>query len=535
MPLIEALSYSGTLPGGGFTTPVIDVSTYQHLRFTIDSTNDVTYSFNWAINDPADYNITETYTFTAGGEAVSQHIPVKTKWLSITAILTFNPQTIKFSSLFHEGPMSLASLINIGPGYALYKEGELAIRTLTSQNGSVTMVQSPTTLDLAAVSNTVSAATSDVQVALVGSNYSVGIGRVAANSNLRITLGSGVLPGIQNSVEGVFMGQYAGNTMAGANCGNYCVALGNYSMYDTVSSYSTTALGHGAARQYPGYQCTMVGRDAGAASCSNNCTGVGYQAGNDHQGNRSTGVGALAGRYYQGGQALAVGYGAGETTQGQYATALGYQAAPANQPNYSVAIGAGCASPGAVGRLAFGSGMEVPITPTNVSKQVINRLIPIEWNGVQYRIPVLAATATDIVGDASYSGYTPVYATVGSYTVTGFADQIGVMDVNLNTETLVHPNMTFNAAANTLTSNTVGTFTFNSYLNTGTRTPTVWRIELHKNGVVQDFVVVNSNPAAPWNVTFPGQAAIIGDVFKWVLVLSNFNDVGVGSYCTVVS
>lgn len=208
----------------------------------------------------------------------------------------------------------------------------------------------------------------------------------------------------------VAIGYRAGqNNQTSGSANNGSIAIGSNSARNNQGQLSV-AIGAESGRDNQGGQCVAVGRFAGTVSQKGYGVAIGDQAGKWDQGlfavaiGQSAGYGEFAGVKVgsQANNAIAIGGEAGMYGQNSEAIAIGRNCAKGAtdgstpQPSKSVAIGAECATPGAVGRLAFGNAMEAVTAISAASHQHPTALINVEWNGVHYRLPALPNNATDI-------------------------------------------------------------------------------------------------------------------------------------------
>ena len=204
-----------------------------------------------------------------------------------------------------------------------------------------------------------------------------------------------------------------GNGAAESNQGSFSVAIGG-AAGQTSQSSAAIAIGQKAGRTNQGVQTVAVGTHAGKESQSQStvavgsgtgeftqgvaATALGAYAGQYTQGTYTTAAGRASGKYFQANDAVAIGANAGEgladgtNFQGDGAIAIGRNAAKNGQPARSIAIGKNCASPGAVGRIAFGNALEA-VTATATAGAATLPANPqafwrLEYNGTLYKIPL---------------------------------------------------------------------------------------------------------------------------------------------------
>lgn len=213
-------------------------------------------------------------------------------------------------------------------------------------------------------------------------------------------------------------GPIVGNTFAGNNCGltvntsentaaGYyaCAyepaggvsALGSFAG-EVSAGYKSTMVGHRAGNLLAGTYSVSIGSHAGEIACGDYSVNVGAFAGQNYCGTDSVSIGFYSGQDYKGARAVSIGARSSMSMQGEGAIAIGHSAAPTNQPARSIAIGAGCQTPGAEGRLAFGAGLDgIKNTASAGTAQAMpaaaRGFIRLEWNGELVCIPVFSEVA----------------------------------------------------------------------------------------------------------------------------------------------
>lgn len=226
-----------------------------------------------------------------------------------------------------------------------------------------------------------------------------------------------ILSGDQSETKYPFLhtGPIFGNTFAGNNCGltvstsentgaGYyaCAyepaggvsALGSYAG-EIMAGFKSTMIGHRAGNLMAGAYSVSIGSHAGEISCGDHSVNVGAFAGQNFCGPDSVSIGLYSGQDYKAARAVSVGARSGMTYQGPGSIAIGHSAAMHNQPARSVAIGAGCQTPGAEGRLAFGAGLDsIKLTASAGAAQAMpttaRGFIHLEWNGTLVCVPVFS-------------------------------------------------------------------------------------------------------------------------------------------------
>lgn len=209
------------------------------------------------------------------------------------------------------------------------------------------------------------------------SSLSVAIGNEAGQAN--------------QGIYAVGIGDAAGKDVQG----DEAIAIGRYTGRTNQGQFAT-AIGPTCGITNQGVNSVAVGRWSGESAQGTNSVAVGPAAGQNSQGTFSTSIGYYSGKDTQGTEAVAVGASAGQTNQGNYAIAIGSGCASLNQAQDSIALGRGCVAPTTNGMLAFGNNMVAPVGITGTSIQAPIGLIRLEWNGTEYRVPVLPNNATDL-------------------------------------------------------------------------------------------------------------------------------------------
>lgn len=231
-----------------------------------------------------------------------------------------------------------------------------------------------------------------------------GAGKTSQGFN-SVAVGNNAGTSLQNNYC-VAVGEGAGELSQGANS----VALGNLAGYDSQLQYAV-AIGNLAGNTNQSSYSVAIGAEAAFTTQSGGCVAVGHKAGYQNQSADSVAVGLGAGREYQGAQCVAIGFEAAKgidaiSFQGAGSICLGYRAGTDGAgvgvavPAKAVCIGENCIAPTTVGRLAFGNAMEALTTASSVTPLPVSSLLNLNWNGTSYRLPILAATATNIVATA---------------------------------------------------------------------------------------------------------------------------------------
>lgn len=280
-----------------------------------------------------------------------------------------------------------------------------------------------------------------------------GAGYTGTQSNDSIAIGRDSAKGGTTGTDVITIGRGAGDTGT-KSLG--CITIGALANNKTCNQ-AVIAIGYGAGR--PGSATagvmdygTIIGDGALGASGGNNITYntiIGYRAHNGGTGNtKNTILGAEASsnqtKTLTDGNNVFIGYQSGNTitigdeitavgsqsagggfTRARGSTMLGYRAGyGATSATYELMLGHSCAPSNTSGRLSFGANMETPVTISTSSIEAPTNLIPMNWNGTNYRIPVLSSTATDIkltntpvmpLGEVAYQDHaTPTTITVSA-------------------------------------------------------------------------------------------------------------------------
>ncbi len=397
----------------------------SHVRFFLYSSRAATLNIQWS-TDGINTDLTDSLTCTAGSSS-SSALGVKARYLALSVTNNDHPTagSFRIQTLFFESPSSTGFLLeNAGAGVQLYKPTDHKVRTLVSNDASVSLTQFTDTINITTGANpTITAANVNVQVTGAPS-YIVGIGGPAgtgafsfnlisdANNSANTINGDG---GYNLKVgQGCAITRYnntIGNTIFGLACvqGTFPLSGGvtavgsnccGSNTSESPGSYATL-FGSQSARHACGDYCTVVGFNAmsnnglSTPNTTNDCTIMGYNAG-ARSGDDCVIIGSNSSNAAVTGGAnnIFIGSGCAASPQtGNDNTIIGTGACAAGGARSNiVALGSGCAVPGANGRLAFGSGMEAVQTTATAGVQTLPAnpagFIRIEWNGTLYKIPV---------------------------------------------------------------------------------------------------------------------------------------------------
>lgn len=151
MTTIQPLDFVGTLTTTSFTTAVFDVSRFTYVRTMFSASTDATFGYNWSMTaDGSVDNYEEVKWFAAYTDAVHNSVPVRAKYLSISYYPAVAPSDIRCTHLFYDGSMSLSNLSNAGAGTQLYIKGTQQIKSVTSSDASINVVDNGTSIDVTA-------------------------------------------------------------------------------------------------------------------------------------------------------------------------------------------------------------------------------------------------------------------------------------------------------------------------------------------------------------------------------------------------
>lgn len=445
MTEFKKLSYIGTVPGAGtYNTQYVDVSGFQHIRFTIFCASSGIFSFYWSMDGiNADFSVAENFSL---GLAETHSYPCVAKYVYINVTAVAGSQ-LRFQTYLNANSPGIHNLENVGSGAEILKRSESQIRSVTSSDASLTIQQTTDTIDLivngvtgatgpqgiqgdtgvtgpigptgvqgdtgvaGSATNTgatgeigptgptgpvgaptITALDSDVQIA-GGPAYTIGIGKGGPVNSLYLT-GQVAAPG-HNSGANTTVYLSPGGTVA--------ISHGNIN--------NSVGMGYDAMRNVTGSFNVCIGALSCRASGNvSDMVAIGYETNPSVSAEGITLVGAHAGDVTTiGTYSILLGWGAGKiSTVGSSVIAIGKDAgrgagnnsiiigsSPAiNCPASAIQIGHGCAAPGAVGRLAFGNSMEALKTTatstTYTTPQRAEGYIPIEYNGTLYHIPAYA-------------------------------------------------------------------------------------------------------------------------------------------------
>lgn len=460
---IDALSRTTALGLSSWTSPDVLTERTCVIGVLVSSNNNLTLRFNWS-NDGVVDILTESATILAG-VAQENFRPIKAKYVNIELVNAGNNTSLVVQSFFFDLTGSALALRNLGSGVHIANLNKLGIRSAISGDNSITITNTEDVIDIRATGTVpnISAVNNDVQVTSVVGGYTLDIGSAPGRGVVKITNGTG---DNLNAVNCVAIGGDAGFTsqgvVGGANGGavaigvaagrnnqqQQAISIGRNAGLDNQRADSisigvesgrtdqqafSVAIGPNSGNFQQATQCVSIGNSAGRVAQGSGGICIGSESGRNSQASQAIAIGLQAGLgnpsapfLQQGLNAIAIGALSGRYGQDSAAIAIGFQAAQGNilgtsiQPARSIAIGNNCETPGAVDRLAFRA--ENIIAPSGVIREATNALIPIQWNGVLYRIPALSLNASDrqITNIIAGSGIT-VSGSYPSFTISSSA------------------------------------------------------------------------------------------------------------------